>query len=302
MKNDYSVISENLIFPRTPEAAYVLGLLWADGFLSVNTNRVTIESVEEDLITLYPFFNKLGIYNRSFRHRENRKPQMSISFSDKSVSNFLSSADYFAKSNKSADKILDSIPEHLKHYWFRGLFDGDGCIYNNGKIVQICVASSYEQDWTYLENLCKRFGINYKIKLSITRKGHKSSVLRILGMKNYLTFLDYIYQSYENDSMGLKRKYDKYQKLGRIKYFREKGNHNYGVRFNPKTKKYTAILARNKINKLSRNKVLGTFDTEKEARAVFDAYIKDNNIPVHPKFIEYDNIFKRVVNLKTRSR
>lgn len=215
IKRIYKVNTEQFINIQTPEVAYILGLLWADGYI-YHPHRIEIECIKDDLITLLPFFNKTGQWGTYFRHRVNRKEQMSILTSNKTLVNFLTQNDYIAKSEKSADKILSLIPDNLKHYWFRGIIDGDGCFYINEKnnCYQFSLASSYSQDWTYFEILCDKLGIKASIarRKQITRQGKEntSSIIRITDRKSITIFGNYIYNNYKKDSMGLKRKYDKF--------------------------------------------------------------------------------------------
>jgi hypothetical protein len=109
---------------------------------------------------------------------------------------------------------LSKIPNELKHYFFRGLIDGDGSFYFKDYTRQFALTSSYEQDWDYFERLCEYLGIKYKIKRVInfnkkTKKENKSSVLRILG-KEIIKLGEYIYKG---DDFGLSRKINKYKKI-----------------------------------------------------------------------------------------
>ena len=45
----------------------------------------------------------------------------------KKLYNIFKEYDYDIKSTISPYKILNSIPKELKHYFFLGLIDGDGC-------------------------------------------------------------------------------------------------------------------------------------------------------------------------------
>ncbi len=134
--------------------------------------------------------------------------------SNKEIYNFLIEHNYDKKSYISADKILSKIPDDLKHYFFRGLIDGDGSFYFKDYTRQFAITSSYDQDWTYFERLCENLGIKYNIKRIInfnkkTKKENKSSVLRILG-KEIIKLGEYIYNG---DDFGLSRKINKYKQI-----------------------------------------------------------------------------------------
>lgn len=211
-ERDFRVDPKKFLKITTPEIAYILGLLWADGY--IRKDVIAIECKKEDLVTLEWIFDKIGKWNKYYRNREGRKPQMTITTNNKPVRLFLEENDYLAKSILSADKILSKIPKNLQHYWFRGLFDGDGCFYCAKDLSSPCIsiASSFEQDWSFLEKKLNEQNIKYKINRRVLNKtkNYKGSVITIRNIKDINKFCSYIYDGYDKYSMGLKRKHDKY--------------------------------------------------------------------------------------------
>lgn len=212
---------------KTPEVAYILGLLWADGYIFSNKvtkqYRVCIEGLETDLYLLLDIFYKTGKWNVNRRIRKNRKPQMTIATGNKYLYHFLIENDYEIKSKHSANKILSKIPENLKHYWFRGLIDGDGSLYLNKKrsMSQFNCSSCRDQEWNFFTNLLKKLGIKrYTIRPSVKLKNLKStnkisyySDIRITNRKEIIKLLDYIYKDFSIDNIGLKRKYNTFLEI-----------------------------------------------------------------------------------------
>jgi hypothetical protein len=205
----------------TKESVYILGLLWADGSLGNDKNcDIRVEIVKEDLDKLSEIFKKTGKWNYYERTRNKWKPIASFVINNRTFFNFLIENDYKNKSLVSPFKIIDIIPENLKHYFFRGLIDGDGCFYINQKqyTYQFTITSSYEQDWSYLENLLKNYDIKYSIckRQSINKKTEKmnrSSVLRITNKNDIKKFGEFIYKDYDSDQMGLNRKYKIFEQI-----------------------------------------------------------------------------------------
>lgn len=198
---------------NTPESAYVLGLLWADGYIHPPYS-LSIECLSSDMDELQDTFYKVGKWNKYERSRKNRQPQTTFQLCNRELVSYLEGHNYTAKNFKSACSIVDTIPEKLLCYWFRGLIDGDGCFYMSpdGKNSrQFCVASSYEQDWKYMEIIFKRLGIRYKIKKQVSRLGHKSSMIRVTSPFDIKAFGEWIYQNYKVDKIGLLRKYEKWK-------------------------------------------------------------------------------------------
>lgn len=210
---------EQFLNIQTPEVAYILGLLWADG--NLYKDQIRINCVAEDLEKLEWIFDKTGKWRKFYSKQLNCKDQLLIYTNNKPLRQFLEENDYIAKSTASADKILSKIPDHLKHYWFRGLVDGDGCFYinqeNGNNMFQFTIASSYEQDWGFVENLLKTLNIKYVIQKNEQKRKNKStthsSKIRITSRYSINKLGNYLYQNIENDNIGLKRKYEKYLKV-----------------------------------------------------------------------------------------
>jgi hypothetical protein len=210
---------------KTKEVAYVLGFLWADGYLNRNhPYLIGLEIVRDDWDTISPVFEATGSWCVSRRKRKNRRPQVIAKISNKKIAIFLRECGYGEKNKKSACDILKKIPDHLKHYWWRGFFDGDGCFYfrkycriRNGKtsnetICQMSLAGGLEQDWTFARNLMSFLGIRYKIQRNYQKDGRRkgtSSCIRITNKDGIKKFGKYIYKDF--DEIGLKRKYDKWK-------------------------------------------------------------------------------------------
>lgn len=176
---------------------------------------VVLFKVDEKFVTMKKedYQNIFNIWDRSKYGWKNAK---TIIGSNPVINKFLIENDYGKKSQLSADKILNNIPHHLRHYWFRGLIDGDGCFYyhKTNHQRQLFITSTYDQDWSYLEKLCNDLQINYKITKfeRINKKtGNKNgySNFRILG-KEIIKFGDYIFQG---DDFGLSRKKNKFNEI-----------------------------------------------------------------------------------------
>jgi len=214
--NEYSVNPEQFLDIKSIEVAYTLGLLWADGYILRRKNecRIELRVRSDDFEHFIKTLNKLGKWRVSHRHQKDRKPQSGATISNKPLLNFLIKNDYKAKSKSSACKILSTIPPHLRHYWFRGLFDGDGCMYHNpdGLHMKLSISSSYDQDWKYINDLFNYvlFDESFFIRRKVRKNGNKFSRIEVVKRSTILKFLNYIYKGYNEDKIGLPRKYEKY--------------------------------------------------------------------------------------------
>ena len=214
---NYSVNPEKFLKIETKEVAYLLGLIWSDGYVHQKgySNTVSVSMVEEDIEHLLSIFDTIGNWSKHHRKRKGKKPSITVSINNKPVVNFLLKHGYHSKSYNSADEILSIISYELQPYWFRGLIDGDGSIYHNdkNKCYQLSIASTYKQNWLYCENLFKKLKIRYGIcrrRQKRKNKIHTGSIIRISNKKDIIKFCNYIYFDFDKTPMGLVRKYEKF--------------------------------------------------------------------------------------------
>jgi hypothetical protein len=200
----------------SPYTTYVLGFMWADGHIKNDGRHFNVGGVKEDIDEIEHIFKHLGNWGVSIQDRSKHgwRTAKYLIGSNKEIYSYLIEHDYGIKSQASADKILSKIPDDLKHYFFRGLIDGDGSFYYKDNGRQFALTSSYYQDWSYFEKLCESLEIKYSIRRvkNINKKTgneNKSSVIRILG-KEITKLGDYLYQG---ENFGLKRKLLKYKQI-----------------------------------------------------------------------------------------
>jgi hypothetical protein len=207
-KINYELFTTNF----TPESVYILGLLWADGYLEKKSNLIRLECVMEDILEFYPVFMTTGEFSLSKRQRLNRKEQGIINGSSLELSNFLKENDYSEKTFLSPTKILKLIPIDLLKFFYLGWSDGDGCFYNNKNYncIQFIISGSYNQNWESLITLCDELKITYKIDRFITKKSHRYSRFLINRNEDILKFGNFIYTE---TNIGLKRKKDKFNSI-----------------------------------------------------------------------------------------
>jgi hypothetical protein len=194
-----------------PKHIYLMGILWADGYLHNTLNRLELSIVTEDFNDISNLFdvNYWAVYHRN---RKKRKPQTTIGLYREEVCGiFRNEYNYTEKSNECPN-FLDKIPVELLYYFIRGFFDGDGCFYisKDNKQKQCYLAGTYNQDWSWVETIFKELDIKYSIKQKIQKENQKYSVIYI-NKNSIETFGNYIYHNY--DSIGIKRKYEKFLKI-----------------------------------------------------------------------------------------
>jgi len=193
----------------TPESSYILGLLWADGYISKTTNSISLQCLQDDIDYFLPIFLKTGEFNTYTKKQSlNNKLSGTINFSSKPIADFLKENNYTSKSSDSPCKILSHIPNNLHKYFFLGWNDGDGCFYHNSNsnLIQCIITSSHEQDWKALENLCNTLDIQFTVRKTV-RASSKYSQFQINQNESIIMFGEYLYS---DPSIGLPRKKEKY--------------------------------------------------------------------------------------------
>jgi len=204
---------EQFLNITSPEVAYFLGYFWADGCARDIGWCFSFCIAEEDYNNIKEgIIDKIGKWSIYQRKAKSKKHKNAISMRsyNSEVKEWLLSTDHHIKSKVSAQKILDKIPNYLKHYWWRGLVDGDGCINDESYGYGISIASSYDYDWSFVIELFNSLDITkYNIQKCINELGKSSSIV-LTARDNVFKFCKYIYQNREIDKIGLDRKYNKY--------------------------------------------------------------------------------------------
>lgn len=215
-----------------PIVAYFLGYFWADG--NIHHGRgytINLSISSKDAEEILPFLKSLGDFSVKNRPPRNGDPISykkitNISIYNKKIYDILYDLDFYTKSYSEPTKVLSVIPENLHHYWWRGYFDGDGCIDKLGTVVTF--GSTYEYEWIETINLFESIDANnYIISRVATNRGN-GSIIKLCSKDESIKFLDYIYQDYEINKIGLSRKYNRYynNKSNRIKRGEIIGNEN----------------------------------------------------------------------------
>jgi hypothetical protein len=203
------VNADDFINFKTPYHVYLLGFIWADGYILIKYKRkeIRVEITSDDMDSIKYIFNKTGEWYFNTRKRENRKMQTMATCNNAKLTDFLVKYKYDKKSVESPTIITD-IPDNYKKYFLRGWIDGDGCFYSNGITNHFSICGTYNQKWDYLETLLSKHNIHYKVSKKIAKNGNKCSSIRIWRKKDIETLFHIVYES-NYDGIGLERKFNK---------------------------------------------------------------------------------------------
>ncbi len=185
----------------SPDMAYILGFIVADGNVGSNNNILSLTLSAKDVDVLEFIRSKLSPDTKIGRRSRdvNGKILNYVSFAIRSYKIIYSLETRGVVSRKTGkETIPDGIPEEFLGDFLRGLFDGDGCVgTDNGNrlIFMLCSASK-----TFLENLRFRFD-NYG---SICK--HRGIWSWEIGAAQTIQLREILYK---NAGFYLKRKRDK---------------------------------------------------------------------------------------------
>lgn len=208
LKDSYSVV--DITTDIDQYSAYILGLLWTDGFISNKRKTIGITMIKEDMLDISWIFNRFGNWYINDRRRENRRETRTLSTYNPKLLNSLILCDFDKKSYFSPERLFSIVPNDYIKYLVRGIIDGDGCFYINQKqyTYQLTIASTYEQDWIFYIDFFSKLGFDFTIQKRINQRS-KSSIIRLCKRNMISDFSRWLYDGYDSDRIGLSRKYYK---------------------------------------------------------------------------------------------
>ncbi len=197
----------------TPNKAYILGFLYADGCNSMGKGTIHISLQEEDKQILEDMRNEIGSEKELDYIDNSNKHNFGYTYKNMWRLNMFSI--HMCKTlekigmmpNKSLKITFPNIDESLYSHFIRGVFDGDGCIHNsNGKTRHLCsIVGTYDL-CNFLKDYFEKMGITSHVREASNHNGI-TAVFEIWKKDSVMKFLDFIYFDAE---MYLERKYQRY--------------------------------------------------------------------------------------------
>lgn len=209
---------------KTPNQAYWLGFIYADGWVinnAVGKNyELGIELCREDVQQLIDFNKELGnVHKITYAHYEKYicdNANISITdtaqirvYSKQIVKDLIS---HNVLENKTLKAEYPIVDDDLFFDFLRGYIDGDGCIYVNQHKVSssvVHITSSHCEVLNYIKNKLMTYGIKSNI---YKERDYKYRIC--VSYKHAIKLLDLIY--YNPNVQKLNRKYEKYLILKRL--------------------------------------------------------------------------------------
>lgn len=196
----------------TPNKAYFLGLIYADGCVFPKKNSCAIKLTKEDDYVLEEF--KKDIDSQKPLHYTKSKPIVGTKYIGKAQSKLELNSKILIEDLSSLGVVQNKslilkFPKNIPFIkdFIRGYFDGDGCIYNSQNRIMLNFVGS--------ENFCKGLCdfLQSELNIPTTAKQDKrgnSWYIYILRIKDVIKFCEYIYS--DKDCIKLNRKYEKFIK------------------------------------------------------------------------------------------
>ena len=194
------------------EKAYWLGFIMADGAITKSNkdgidNRLSIVLKSNDINHLKKFQKSIESNQPIKIKNVNSKGHISeiceLRFNSIKLCEDLKK--YGITSNKTGKEIIPDIKKDLIKYFIRGFFDGDGCLYQYKKYLNVSICSASYNLISQIKDIMISIGIHPYIENRSDKK--EFYVIGTKKQSSVKNFLDYIYK---NSTIYLDRKYEKY--------------------------------------------------------------------------------------------
>ena len=222
LKNRYILDENYFVCIDTESKAYILGFIYADGFVGDEKFNNIVIAVND--LEILEFIAKEFKFTGNIRKTkkggfENSKCGYSLNFSSKIMASRLREIGLYPNKSLTID-TLPQIDKKLVRHFIRGYFDGDGSIvlsHNtsyykaiDGVIKYIYPTYCFMILGTkgFLEEIIKEAEFNYA-KIHNT-KSEKIKCIKINAKKEFNNIFKYLY---DNSTIKLQRKYNKWNEI-----------------------------------------------------------------------------------------
>ena len=212
LKRKYPIVEDFFDVIDTEEKAYILGLLYADGYNNTDRNSVSLGLKETDreildkitaLIQPTKPLQYINTQNNGFKNSQN---QYRLVMESRKISERLVELGCGkAKTHNLVFPTEEQVPKHLQRHFVRGYFDGDGSV-SGDKHKQLSFVGTIDFLLPLQQILIEELGFS-KTKLDQRHKERDNEIrsLRYCGINQCITFRDWLYK---DATIYLERKYD----------------------------------------------------------------------------------------------
>ena len=196
---------------NTPEKAYLLGLFYADGNVSLNQThcRLALQKSDKNLLQklhiIFPFFTLYETKNLIVLGTGIKRIHEDL----------IKWGCYPQKSVQQKEKlhIPERLPQNLIWNFIRGYFDGNGsCTLTMGKTIVQKRLKFYSTSTTLIKDFCKILN-NNNIKFTVTSTKHKDRTILLYSITiSTISYFD-LYKLMYNNELYLERKFKMFKNL-----------------------------------------------------------------------------------------
>jgi hypothetical protein len=200
----------------SPSKAYILGLIYADGWNNIAGNRWGIQltcSDEHILNSISKEINYSGTIKKLKPSCPNGKERSRLEVCSKKMCSDLLKLGVPQNKSLILDFNKKNIADPFLKDFFRGVFDGDGTIYI-GKKNQFEVKITSSTIFCLKAQSFFQDIFDYVPKIRIYKTNEKSADLKFKGRIKCKLFLDWIYQG--DPILKLNRKFEKFKTIKEI--------------------------------------------------------------------------------------
>jgi|SRR6185437_13259080 len=196
----------------TRDKAYITGLLHADGFINLKSRQTRLKLTDLDLVkeVSSKIFKDRKLYLDSSSTKNGHKANLSLVITSQKIMNDCIKHGCVHQKTYNLE-FPTTIPDELMCDYFRGFFDGDGCIYVNEGFSYRPGTMKIVATKKWVDK-AKEFLHNKGIKSTIygdKRHDNRVSDISVITTDDLVRFYNYLYKDIENQ-IYLKRKYLKY--------------------------------------------------------------------------------------------
>jgi hypothetical protein len=192
----------------TPDKAYILGFIYADGNLAYRGHsyklRITIQYSDHDLLVK---FNKC--FGSDYLIRNTKQNQWSLEISSKNM--FMDLNNLHIYPNKTYLDFIPIVPKEYESSFTRGLFDGDGCFSYYQNTGRVSITNSINMCNWLLTTTRRLLFVGGGVKY-LCPNGHKYARWDLGGNKQVSKFVRWLYS--DGSDLYLERKYKKIVESG----------------------------------------------------------------------------------------
>lgn len=176
----------------TEEKAYLLGFLYADGYLADDGRMgIRLQCTDEEIIKL---IQKYICPESPVEYTNNqnlkRKPQVSIRWKSSNMYNRLQELGFVVDKTHTQSNVFSLVPDEFKRHFLRGFTDGDGCVQarnlDNGSKRKISICWSNGTDLIFRDIIkwlpLTSWRLHDKSTFFVLRNDTKQSVYQIVKL------------------------------------------------------------------------------------------------------------------------